>query len=235
MTDRYYLERPIREGETTLSGSEAHHLLHVMRASPGDLVTLFDGSGREHSAQVVRVGRSDVHLRILRSDTVDRELPIDLTLAVSLPKGERQKWLVEKAVELGVRRLVPIRAARSVAQPAEQALTRLRRGAIEASKQCGRNRLLTIEEPQEWAAFVPSVADVENRLLAHPARLGMPEASPVGPSAVVAIGPEGGWTQEEVSLALAAGWTLVDMGPRILRVETAAIYLVALVIARTGA
>ena len=87
---------------------------------------------------------------------------------MALPKGDRQKWLVEKAVELGVTRIVPLRTQRGVAQPVEQALVRLRRAVIEASKQCGRNRLLQIDEPRAWPDFVADAADTPCRLLAHP-------------------------------------------------------------------
>ena len=105
---------------------------------------------------------------ILSRESVNRELPFDLTLGVALPKGDRQKWLVEKAVELGVTRIVPLRTRRGVAQPVEQALVRLRRAVIEASKQCGRNRLLQIDQPRAWPDFVADAADAPCRLLAHP-------------------------------------------------------------------
>ena len=95
-----------------LAGAEAHHLIHVLRAKPGLVVTLFDGGGAEYGAHVVRVGRSEVELAIDERRESDRELPVRLTLGVSLPKQERQRWLVEKAVELGVARLVPLLARR---------------------------------------------------------------------------------------------------------------------------
>jgi len=209
-----------------------------MRCKPGDRVVLFDGTGTEFSAQVEEVGRTDVQLAILARHELDRELPAPLTLGAALPKGERQKWLVEKAVELGVGRLVPLRTGRSVAQPVEQALARLSRVVIEASKQCGRNRLMEITQPQDWVDFVEASREAPLRILAHPdgrARQARPcipadlwrEADP--PSAIhLAVGPEGGFTPEEVALATAAGWQTVSLGPRILRIETAAILLVAL-------
>ena len=142
MADRYFVQPEITGDRAVLAGPEAHHLLHVMRLGIGDRVTLFDGSGAEFLAQITRLGRSEVELSVLAREPIDRELPIDFTLAVALPKGDRQKWLVEKAVELGVTRLVPLRTARSVAQPGPQVAKRLARTGIEASKQCRRNRLL---------------------------------------------------------------------------------------------
>ncbi len=260
MGDRYFVETPIQGGDAVLTGPEAHHLIHVMRAGPGLEVVLFDGSGAEFTGRVEKVGRTEASIAILTREEVDRELPFDLTLGVSLPKGDRQKWLVEKAVELGVRRIVPLRTVRSVAQPVEQALTRLRRTVIEASKQCGRNRLMAVDKPRPWGEFAACPTDAARRWLAHPGGVPVhgecPEfcdearedrnvplggrsaqrVAPAGglppatvPTILTAVGPEGGFSPEEVAVAASAGWQPIDLGPRILRVETAAIWLCALV------
>ena len=134
MTQRYFVDNPIAGENVTLTGAEAHHLLHVMRAKPGDEVVLFDGSGDEFPARVEALRRSEADVVILGRHTVNRELPCPVTLGVALPKGDRQRWLVEKAVELGVTRLIPLETARSVAQPNAKAIERLRRAVIEASK-----------------------------------------------------------------------------------------------------
>jgi 16S rRNA (uracil1498-N3)-methyltransferase len=239
MTNRYFVAPPVISEKVTLAGSEAHHMIHVMRASPGSEVVLFDGSGAEFLAQVSRIDRSQVELEVLDRSETDRELPIDVTLAVTLPKGDRQKWLVEKAVELGVRRIVPLETARSVAKPGKKAIERLGRTVIEASKQCGRNKLLEIGKPVAWADFIESDKDLPLRLLAHPRSAG----ADVGPRCVaggdllqgspgrviLAVGPEGGFAGDEVSLATSSGWQTVDLGSRILRIETAAIFLTAMV------
>ena len=151
MTRRYYVAEPITGSSAVLSGGEAHHLMHVMRAEVGDTVVLFDGSGCEFPARVDVIGRREVELAVIDRVEVDRELPISLMLAVSLPKGDRQRWLIEKAVELGVSRLVPLVTERSVVQPSDQVRARLRKTVIEASKQCGRNRLMEVAEPVNWS------------------------------------------------------------------------------------
>lgn len=234
MADRYFVDEPISLGRVILAGPEAHHLIHVMRAASGTRVVLFDGCGAEFPAVVYKVGRSEVELSVASCEQIDRELPFDLTLGVALPKGDRQKWLVEKAVELGVTRIVPLRTERGVAQPVEQALLRLRRSVIEASKQCGRNRLLQIDEPRSWPDFVDDCPDVACRWLAHPQGFHKSSHLPLPaeqPSRVrLAIGPEGGFAGEEVALAVGAGWHTIDLGPRILRVETAALLLAGIVI-----
>jgi 16S rRNA (uracil1498-N3)-methyltransferase len=233
MPDRYFIEEPIAPGRVILAGPEAHHLIHVMRAAPGLHVVLFDGRGAEFPSTVEEIRRSEVVLTVNTCETVDRELPFELTLAVALPKGDRQKWLVEKTVELGVTQIIPLKTQRGVAQPIEQALTRLRRAVVEASKQCGRNRLMQIAEPQSWPDLVETTADLPCRWLAHPQGFHkgphLPAPNELPNRVLIAIGPEGGFAAEEVALATAAGWHTVDLGPRILRVETAALALAAIV------
>ena len=115
MAERYFVDSLIEEDPIVLSGSEAQHLVKVMRAAEGDVVTLFDGSGAEFSAQVVAIGRTQAELAITERIEVDRETRAPITLGVALPKGDRQRWLVEKVVELGVARLVPLKVDRGVA------------------------------------------------------------------------------------------------------------------------
>src|SRR6185369_1356862 len=181
MSERFFSPHPISAGGMMLDGPEAHHLLHVMRASVGDEVTLFDGSGAEFRATVVTLRRADAELRIVERNEIDRELPFALVVGVALPKGDRQKWLVEKLTELGVTTLVPLVTERSVAQPAAAAVDRLRRYVIEAAKQCGRNRLMKIAEPKLWNDWIsgdcgsevqseirnPKSEIANRRLLAH--------------------------------------------------------------------
>ena len=242
MPDRYFVETPITGPNARLEGSEAHHLAHVMRAKPGQQVTLFDGSGAEFEAQIESVGRSSVELAIVQRVEVDRELARRITLAVALPKGDRQRWLVEKATELGVARLVPLITSRGVAQPVEAAVARLRRIVIEASKQCGRNRLMEISRAVGFGEFVRWELGGAERWIAQPSderggasQAVRSQAEPGNENAlVVAIGPEGGFTDAEVRLAIDAGFLAVDFGPRILRVETAAIAVAAQVALACG-
>jgi 16S rRNA (uracil1498-N3)-methyltransferase len=171
-------------------------------------------------------------LTVVSRTQVSRELPVAIHLGVALPKGDRQTWLVEKAVELGVAALTPLKTKRGVAQPFERTLTRLRRSVIEASKQCGRTRLMQINEPQLLADYL-RLASGPVRWLAHPGGQAAAEAVKLrrhpAPESWLAIGPEGGFADDEVQAALAAGWQAIDLGPRLLRVETAAVYLAALV------
>src|SRR6476659_1655951 len=174
MAERFDSPHPITAGCMMLDGAEAHHLLHVMRASAGDEVTLFDDSGAEFKATVETLRRADAELRIIERREIDRELPFELVVGVALPKGDRQKWLVEKLTELGVTSLVPLMTERSVAQPNDSALERLNRSVIEAAKQCGRNRLMEIRAPKAWSDWLTQSTGDRRCLIANPG------GSPVG-------------------------------------------------------
>jgi 16S rRNA (uracil1498-N3)-methyltransferase len=228
MSQRFFVAPPITGERAELSGDEARHLASVMRARLGDEVIAFDGSGAEFRARVTEIRKQSVELLILERHEISRELPYELTLAVALPKGERQKWLVEKATELGVARIVPLATGRGVAQPTDAAIDRLRRTVIEASKQCGRNRLLEITSSASASEFFAIAPADAMRLVADPS--GQPQSSlhqSRKKNLIAVIGPEGGFTPEELHAARAAGWNLISLGSRTLRVETAAIALAA--------
>jgi 16S rRNA (uracil1498-N3)-methyltransferase len=144
-----------------------------------------------------------------------------LEVAVPLPKGDRAQFLIEKLTELGVTSVVPLATARSVVRPRDAKLEKLRRYVIEASKQCGRNVLLEVKPLINWEAYCTGSDLPMVRCIAHPG--GPDRLPPPGIDVAVAVGPEGGFTDAEIDLAQKAGWVLVDLGPRILRMETAAI------------
>ncbi len=231
MSQRFFVASPIHGDQAELTSTEAQHASKVMRCRVGDQVTLFDDSGAEFSAEITHIDRTKVRLQVGERRPVDRELPVRLTLGVALPKGDRQRWLVEKGVELGVARLVPLITERGVAQPSAKALDRLRRAVVEASKQCGRNRLMQIAEPASVADYCRMVPRESCRFLASPGGRPWPAELPRGTGSEVAacIGPEGGLTAEEEAAAVGQAWTPVSLGQRILRIETAAIAVAAVV------
>jgi 16S rRNA (uracil1498-N3)-methyltransferase len=235
MSVRFYINLPLCAGPCTLDGPEAHHLASVCRLRPGDEVCLFNGDGQEYPARVIQSGRREVSLEILGVLKPDRELPFPLELASPLPKGDRSQFLVEKLTELGVTRYVPLACRHSVIHPREGKRDKLQRYVIEASKQCGRNVLMEVAELTEWEKYAESCLEGEIRILAHPHHLGEPahrlmeQIRPHG-ALRIAVGPEGGFTAEEVTFATDRGWQTVDLGPRILRIETAALALAALAV-----
>ena len=235
MSRRFFSDVPIQSDQVTLDGSEAHHLVHVMRAKAGDEFILFDGSGWEFQARVLTTSRKTVALEVLSKRSRDLELPIDLELAVALPRGDRSDWLVQKLVELGVSSLLPWMTSRSVSEPNAKSIGRLRRQVIEASKQCGRNRLMQIEDPRRMKDQL-TLEPQTLHLIAHPADDTGAETKTLASfehelesyqKVVIGVGPEGGFTDDELKTAVDAGWKCIDLGDRILRTETAAIAIAA--------
>lgn len=228
MSERFFLAGPPQGHHATLTADEARHCSRVLRAQVGETIRVFDGHGHEWVAKITRIERDAVAVEI------DEPLPpqpppaLRLTLAVALPKGDRQKWLVEKLTELGVTRLVPLVTERGVAEATDAARTRLERGVIEACKQCGRNRLLEIAAPatlDQAAERHPAAC----RVIAHPGGepLHAVTALAAGQDMLAAVGPEGGFTAAEIAVATTAGYAPVSLGPEILRIETAAMALAA--------
>lgn len=228
MSKRFFVGEPIGDGCSStvkLADQEAHHLTHVMRAQVNDEVVLFDGTGIEYDARVEKLEKRAVWLEIIARKGVSREPSVRLSIGVALPKGDRQQWLCEKLVELGCHALTPLHTERGVAEPGEAALARLRRFVVEASKQCGRNRLMEIGEPCTAAEYFASATAETQRLVLDAAGepLSIADNTPQRSDWQATIGPEGGWTQHELSVARENAWEIVSLGSRILRVETAAI------------
>ena len=224
MSQRFFLSQTPMDDTATLEGDEARHLSRVMRVRVGDPVELFDGQGTSWSATVTCIERNEVTLRLHTkcSDKTSQQ-PV-VTLAVALPKGERQKWLIEKITELGTDYLIPLTTTRSVAQPTSAAINRLRRGVVEACKQSKRNRLLEITPSQSLDTLL-STASTNVRILACPtsSRLMQSILSTPIDEILIVIGPEGGFTEEEIALSRAHGFQHMSLGENTLRIETAAI------------
>jgi 16S rRNA (uracil1498-N3)-methyltransferase len=235
MSERFFLATPPVDGRAELVGDEARHLARVLRAAIGDAVAVFDGRGSEWPARVTSIGRDRVVLEV-GPPLAAAAPPLPLTLAVALPKGDRQKWLVEKLTELGCARLVPLVTTRGVAEATPAAIERLGRAAIEACKQCGRTMLLEIAPPATLAAVLAARDPGALALVADPAgeALGPLLAGHAG-TVLALVGPEGGFTAEELTAAEAAGCRRASLAPHILRVETAAIALAAGMATASGA
>ena len=242
MSERFYINCPLQPGPVILEGPEAHHLGVVCRLRPGDPLCLFNGDGREYAARVLEVQRRQATVEVLAVSSPQREFGFPLVVAAPPPKGDRAHFLIEKLTEIGVTSFVPLTSKRSGIEPRENRLEKLQRQVIEASKQCGRNILMNIEPLTSWDDFCRRENLPGLKAFGHPAgelltRAGSvsyrstPVANAPGSRAnagfSLAVGPEGGFTQEEAELARAAGWLPMDLGPRILRIETAALVLAA--------
>ena len=233
---RLYLSAPLHTGVMRLPAAASRHL-QVLRLRAGDALQLFDGGGGEWHARVVDA----TQIEVLEHDAVERELALDVVLALAMPANERMDWLVEKATELGVAAIQPLQAARSVLRLQGERAQRRRAHwqaiAEAACEQCGRNRvprLLPVRALSDWLDALPAPQPAQARcLLAVPAqgealayaawsaRLG-------AASAVLALsGPEGGFDAAEIQHAQRAGFSALSLGARVLRAETAPLALLA--------
>ncbi len=236
MRCRVFVPGPLREGAAiTLDRDQAHYLRDVLRMRPGDALTVFDGSGAEFDAVIESLERSRARCRLGAGRRPEVELPVPVHLWQGLCRGEKLDWVVQKATELGAASITLVAAERSQVrlEPArrERRLARLRRIAIEAAEQSGRVRVPEIG----WAASVAECRPEGLALCLHPhAECDWPDIRPrlANASAIsLAIGPEGGWSEDEVASLAGRGWMPVRFGPRILRTETAGPALIAAVTA----
>lgn len=210
----------------------AHHAVRVLRLRDGSPIILFDGSGGQYPA-VLEVENRRAWARLGAHDDTNAELPVRTVLVQGIAGGDKMDWVVEKAVEMGVAELVPVTARRSVIQlSAERREKRLRhwqRIAVAASEQCSRNRIMEVAEPQSLEQWLSQADPALLRLACHPgAAVDLHEAitGHEGPFALM-VGPEGGWSDEELSLMREQKLTTVRFGHRVLRTETAGIALMA--------
>jgi 16S rRNA (uracil1498-N3)-methyltransferase len=222
VSTRFYSPDPAQNGKLRLGSDEARHLSRVCRLGAGDVVEVFDGKGHATRAEIVRIDQQGVELTVIGRPLADALPPFPLILASAVPKGDRFDWLVEKATELGVERLIPILTERSVVEPGGAKLERLRRAIVEASKQCGRNRLMILETPVRWDQLSGLHSD-SLRFLADPEGIRTPHwpAIPPDRSVILAVGPEGGFTPSERTRADQTGWLAIRLSATILRIETA--------------
>ncbi len=245
MSDRFYIEPGIAQiaGNTaTLGGDEAHHFSRVMRGKVGDEITLFDGLGHAWKGRVQQVTKNAVSVQLLETIADTIESPLRLTVATALPKGDRQRFLIEKLAELGVSRFVPLRLDRSVARADEKTTAKFRRHVIEAAKQCGRNRLMEVTEEKSLVEFHAMLHDDVTKLILHPMSLGQVGQKTAAeflragvPSQVaILVGPEGSFTEREVESALEHHFIPLELGKRILRTETACVAAAALSLTVAG-
>jgi 16S rRNA (uracil1498-N3)-methyltransferase len=241
----------VDEKSVTLSPDETRHARDVLRLQSGDEIFVFDGLGREFRCSVQNINRDSTDLSVLAEVEPARpESPLDLTLGIALLKGEKFDLVIQKATELGVRRIMPLDTERGDVRPrdgdnAQKRLTRWRRIALEAAKQTGRAYVPEIDAPLAFNLKLRSAGEIEG-ISTDATRLMFSERDGKSlseamnsfgrqPKEIIAlVGPEGGWTDDEIDLARESKWEIVTLGGRILRAETAGITVVALLQHRFG-
>ena len=225
----------------SLSGSEAHHAGHVLRMETGDKIVLFNGAGREITAEIVSSDSATIHLRKLH-EAQTRPLRCRITLGQAIPKGKNMDLIVQKAVEIGAAEIAPILSDRTVVRLDEENAAskqaKWQTGAIEAAKQCGQNWLPRVQTPQTLAQFFQEHRRFDLQLIGslqsdavHLKKILAEYSAEHGDrpaSVLMLVGPEGDFTPAELSLARSQGCRPITLGPIVLRVETASIYCLSI-------
>ncbi len=243
MIPRFHCPFPLSPGaQVELPDAAAHHALKVLRMKPGDQLILFDGRGGEWQAEILGAGRAAPTSRVALRAFHERECesPLQVTLVQALPSGDKMDWVVEKCVELGVAAIQPVAAKRSVIRlSAERMARRVAHWnaiAVAACEQCGRNRVPVVAPVLDLPQYLAQ-AQGQNALrllLAPEGDVALRELPPpAGPLAMM-IGPEGGWEENEVQAAQAAGFRALRLGSRVLRTETAGAAALAALQAQWG-
>ena len=217
--------------ERDLPDDAAHHLAQVLRARAGDALVLFDGRGGEYEAEILLAERRRVRVRITAHRAVDRESKLELRLAQCVSKGERMDYTLQKAVELGVAQLVPLLSARSVvkldAERWDKKLEHWRGVIVSACEQSGRTRVPSLAPVQKLEHWLAASDDGDLRLILAPGAGATLRTLPAASRISLLVGPEGGFSDDEVVLAQRHGFVALGLGPRVLRTETAGVAALA--------
>lgn len=237
---RYFTNEPIHENNTvTISGDDAHHMIQVMRMSPGDEVYIVS-EGKAYTMTIIEGTSKSVRLQIQKTMDQSTELPVKVSIVCGLPKGDKLELITQKATELGMHTLYPFEAKRSIVkwdkQKNEKKITRLQKIAKEAAEQSHRNFIpqihkpITIHELLEISKTydVKFVADEEDAKLSERQRFADQLKKVYDKQSILIVfGPEGGLERQEVQLLLENEFQPIALGPRILRTETAPLYALA--------
>ena len=236
---RFYAQPDQFDGQIVkLAVDETRHLRDVLRMQPGEKAQIFDGDGREFLAEVESIGKRETLLKIVEEiDPPAPESNLDLTLAACVYKNDKYDLVIQKAVELGVASITPMVSFRSEVnlQATLKRTERWRKIALEATKQCERAKVMIIGEPLRFEDAISGVGPHSGLLLMFSEKngKGVPE-EPAAKKITALVGPKGGWEDSEIESARNAGFGIVTLGGRILRAETAAISIAAILQHRFG-
>ncbi|OBS08125.1 16S rRNA (uracil(1498)-N(3))-methyltransferase [Acidihalobacter prosperus] len=237
---RLYVERSLAlDDGLALPDGAFRHCVQVLRLCEGAELVLFNGDGRDYRARLTQVGRREARVTVHAAADNATESALDLGLVQGISKGDHMDLTIQKAVELGVRRILPLTCLRSQRIPPDRLARRMahwRAIAISACEQSGRSHLPELLPPVTFDEWLDDIAQAPPRLMLDPrAATALGDLQLAEPEALqLLIGPEGGFADEEVARARDAGVAPVRLGPRVLRTETAAIAALALAQARWG-
>jgi 16S rRNA (uracil1498-N3)-methyltransferase len=234
---RYFIPPgQLTESEAVVTGDDAHHIANVMRARIGDSIIVSDGASREVRATIAEIGKGRIVAAVAESLPMTAEPGMCVTIAQSLPKGDKMETIIQKGTEIGAVRFLPFLSERTVVQyDAKKETKRLERWhkiAKEAAEQAHRNRVPAVEAPQTWKQLLQSVREADAAFFCYEKEAGTmlkqqlrsaiaARGGAEGMNVLLIVGPEGGFSEREAQEAEAAGCVPVLLGARILRTETA--------------
>lgn len=229
---RIYTQQSLKEGlYISLEAAASNHLHKVLRLAENHLITVFNGTGGEYQARIVKPHKQRTEIEIQAFSADNKTSPLSLELGIALSKGDRMDWVMQKATELGVTKITPLISERTEVKLSgerlEKRLTRWQQQIISACEQCGRNVLPQLSSSAKLPAWCQdNTADVKAVLHHRTANTLTSEQSPKAVSLLV--GPEGGLSDDEIKLATTCGFVPMSLGPRVLRTETAPLAAISL-------
>ncbi|MGM7721067.1 16S rRNA (uracil(1498)-N(3))-methyltransferase [Metabacillus sp. Hm71] len=241
---RYFIEEVKANLESTINitGDDVHHISRVLRMQEGSRLFCCTKDGFEALCEIAEITNDQVNCFIIKWMTVNHELPIEVVIASGLPKGDKLEWIIQKGTELGAASFIPFNAARSIVklEPKKfgKKLDRWRKIAKEAAEQSYRNKVPSVFEPCQFADLLKHAADYDVKIVAYEESAKQGEKKNLakafaklteGGSLFVVFGPEGGLTEQEVAKLEGEGFLTCSFGPRILRTETAPLYVLSAV------
>ncbi|MES9960660.1 MAG: 16S rRNA (uracil(1498)-N(3))-methyltransferase [Sedimenticola sp.] len=229
---RIYTQQPLSPGvPITLEEGPSHHLLKVLRLKTGAELTLFNGDGRDYEARISTAGKRTADIEILARGELEPEPALTISLGIGISKGERMDFAIQKAVELGVTEITPLITEHCVVRLSGERMQKRcshwRQVAISACEQSGRRYVPQLNDVMKVDDWIESSAHLSGLLLDHRAQQSLGQLPCPGAGIRLLVGPEGGVSEAERSLALRSGFTGVRMGPRVLRTETAPLAAIA--------
>jgi len=229
----------IEDSKAAIKGEECHHLINVRRVKPGDIIDIRTDSARGFKAEIIGISHLEILIKLLEETQADHKI-LDITLYMSLLKAGNFEFVIQKAVEIGVNRIIPVHTSRTIPEISgkiEEKHKRWNKIALSAAKQCFRNNIPVIEYPLDFSEAVKNCSS-SVKLAAHPGSgfelKNFLELKDRPESVSILIGPEGGFTDSELDLASQHGWDIVNFGHTSLRAETAAIVIPSLIIYQWG-
>lgn len=237
---RYFVSNPSEDGHFQISGDDYHHLVRVMRMKQGDQIICVSPNGDSALCEIAEITADQAIANIVKWDEDSPELPVQITIASGLPKGDKLELIIQKGTELGAYGFIPFTAARSVVKwdekKSKKKVERWQKIAKEAAEQSHRTKIPNVEEPFNFIELVELGNQFDYKLIAYEEEARKGEASVLvdvfstmlpKQSLLVVFGPEGGLTEKEVAMLTEKGFLSCGLGPRILRTETAPLYLLS--------